>query len=333
MKAGGSTRSSVGIINLATGQYHSIPVPSTGHSIVGHPTDRTRVIMLGQRPLPQSVEIDLNEMKVTQVINAGADRYFYGHGVFDAGGRYLYSTENKSDSDLGFISIRDAQNFQLIGGFPSHGVGPHELDFFDDGRLTVIANGGLESKTVDELASEVPNMKSTLDIVETASGKLLQSYQLPHQKLSIRHLALGANGEIAVSLKSYSSTPLPYACVALGNINSGISIPEVPPEMLPQLQSSAFAIELSADAKLAAVTHPEGKLLSIWDVENRAFVNAIPLGVMPEGVTRLPNQQSFLLNSLYGALAEIDKDGTRVTRDEIANVTGLNWKHACPWTV
>jgi hypothetical protein len=328
-----SGEASVGVINLGTGEYHSIPVPCLGHSIVGHPTDRTRVIMLGQRPLPHSVEIDLNEMAVTRVIQAGEGRYFYGHGIFDPAGEHVYATENHEQSEQGFISIRDGKTFQLIGGFASHGVGPHELAFHDNGKLTVIANGGLESKTVDELEHEVPNMKPTLDIVETASGKLLQTYRLPDPKLSIRHLALGPNGEIAVSLKSYSSTPLPYPAVALGTLQSGIVIPEVPPALLPQLRASAFGVELSENGKLAAVTHPDAKLLSIWDVENHAFVNAIPLGVPPEGVTRLPGSEGFLLNSLYGALAEIDRDGNRVTRDHIAKVTGLNWKHASSWTV
>jgi hypothetical protein len=328
-----SGQAAVGIINLGTGEYRSIPVPCLGHSIVGHPTDRTRVIMLGQRPLPQSVEIDLNEMKVVKVIQAGHERYFYGHGVFDSAGEHLYATENHSESEQGFISVRDAKTFQLLGGFASHGVGPHELAFHDNGRLTVVANGGLESKSVDELDREVPNMKPTLDIVETASGKLLQTYRLPDPKLSIRHLALGPKGEIAVSLKSYSKAALPYAAVALGTLETGIVIPEAPANLLPQLQSSAFGVELSEDGKLAAVTHPEAKLLSIWDVHNRAFVNAIPLGVPPEGVTRLPNSEGFLLNSLYGALAEIDKDGKRVTRDHIAKVTGLNWRHASAWTV
>lgn len=323
---------SVGVFNLNTGQYTKIKVPLLGHSIAGHPLDRNKVVMLGQRPRAHSVEIDLGAMKVSRVFEAGDGRYFYGHGSFDQKGEYLYSTESNTSGPTGTISIRDPQNFKTVSEFPSHGVGPHELEFTDNGRITVVGNGGLRSTTREEQNNEVLTMKSSLAVIETANGKLLNKFEIPHQRLSIRHLAVGPNGEVAASLKNYGDK-LPVPMVALGNINTGIEIPTVPADQLPILQENAFGIEMSADGKTAAVTHPSGKVLSIWDVENRKFVNAIPLGLNPEGVTRLPGEENFLLNSYLGYLAEIDIHGKRHTRETIKKINGLNWKHASAWTV
>lgn len=317
---------SVGIFNLSTGEYKKIEVPVLGHSLAGHPTDRHRVVMLGQRPRPQSVEIDLSTMQVSRIFEAGDGRYFYGHGSFDEKGEFLYSTESNISGPTGTISIRDPRTFKSVSEFPSFGVGPHELEFTDKGNLTVVANGGVRT------SKDAPTMKSSLAIIETASGKLLDKFEIPYQQLSIRHLAVGPNGEVVVSLKNYGDK-IPVASVAVGNIKTGIEIPAVPENLLPALQTNAFGVELSENGKIAAATHPSGKLMSIWDVGYRKFVNAIPLGLNPEGVTRLPGETNFLLNSQYGYLAEIDVDGKRHTREMLKKISGLNWKHASAWTV
>ena len=75
-----------------------------------------------------------------------AGRHFFGHGVFSPDGALLYATENDFENAAGMIGIYDARaNFERIGEFPTHGVGPHELLLLDDGRTIAIANGGIET--------------------------------------------------------------------------------------------------------------------------------------------------------------------------------------------
>ena len=74
------------------------------------------------------------------------DRHFFGHGVFSADGKLLYTTENDYDGARGVIGVRDATDgYQQIGEFPAHGMEPHDIQLLADGRTMVIANGGIRT--------------------------------------------------------------------------------------------------------------------------------------------------------------------------------------------
>ena len=132
--------------------------------------------------------------------NAKADRHFFGHGVFSADGKLLYTTENDYAHAQGIIGIRDATDgYRQIGEFSARGMEPHDVQLLADGRTMVIANGGIKTHPdsgADEL--NLPDMKPSLVYVDLATGDLLEEQSLAadlHQ-LSIRHLALAANDTV-----------------------------------------------------------------------------------------------------------------------------------------
>ena len=122
------------------------------------------------------------------------ERHFFGHGVFSADGRLLYTTENDYERAAGMIGVRDATDgYKQIGEFPAHGLEPHDIALLADGRTMVIANGGIQThpdRGDDEL--NLPDMQPSLVYVDVATGDLLEEHRLApalHQ-LSIRHLAI-----------------------------------------------------------------------------------------------------------------------------------------------
>ena len=129
-----------------------------------------------------------------------SDRHFFGHGVFSADGRLLYSTENDYDGARGMIGVRDVTGgYKQIGEFPAHGMEPHDIALLSDGRTMVIANGGILTHPGSEGELNLSDMQPSLIYVDVETGDLIEEHCLAlelHQ-LSIRHLAIGAGDVVA----------------------------------------------------------------------------------------------------------------------------------------
>ncbi len=134
------------------------------------------------------------------VIHSPEDRHFYGHGHFSPDGRILYASENDFDANRGMIGLYDATDgFRRIGEFDAHGIGTHDMTVSDDGKLIVIANGGIETHPdFGRTKLNLDRMEPTLVILDAATGALVQRHTLPPRlsRLSTRHLDIDAKGRI-----------------------------------------------------------------------------------------------------------------------------------------
>ena len=180
------------------GDVRAVELPQRGHDITLKPDGREWVAF-ARRPGRFGVAIPL-DARPPVWFAAKPDRHFFGHGVFSADGRLLYTTENDYERAAGVIGVRDATaGYRQIGEFPAHGLEPHDIALLADGRTMVIANGGIQThpdRGDDEL--NIPDMQPSLVYVDVATGDLLEEQRLApalHQ-LSIRHLAIAAGDDV-----------------------------------------------------------------------------------------------------------------------------------------
>ena len=174
-----------------------IVLPARGHDIAVRPTpgrDGPEVVVFARRPGNFAVVLGSGDRKPLW-FSTRADRYFYGHGVFSADGRLLYTTENDFEAGVGRIGVRDATNgYMQIGELTSGGVGPHDLALMPDKRTLVVANGGIKTHPdTPRLELNLSSMEPSLAYVDAFTGDLVERHALSpamHQ-LSIRHLAVG----------------------------------------------------------------------------------------------------------------------------------------------
>ena len=134
----------IGIENLFTGETVNIRAGAPGHSVIQHPIDPMRFVMLAQRPGTISTDLHFrkNGKHVVRPFKSTKDRHFYGHGLFTPDGKTLITTENNFSDAKGQLVLRDATTLKVQKEFESYGVGPHDIRFVDNGRTIVIANGG-----------------------------------------------------------------------------------------------------------------------------------------------------------------------------------------------
>ena len=298
---------SAALFSLDGGDLRAVELPERGHDIALRPGSGEWVAF-ARRPGRFGVAVPTDGRQPVW-FNSKPDRHFFGHGVYSADGKLLYTTENDYRNAQGIIGVRDATDFyRQIGEFPAHGMEPHDVALLADGRTMVIANGGIKTHTdsgADEL--NLPDMKPSLVYVDLATGDLVEEQMLAPElhQLSIRHLALAA-GDTVVFGCQYRG-PEGDAPPLLGFHRRGMRPVIVPAPVDTQTALKNYIGSVSADAggSIVAASAPKGGLITYWDVGTRRFLGSCELndgcGIAP---TR--HKASFLLTSGQGWLVEAD---------------------------
>ena len=87
--------------------------------------------------------------------------------------------------------------------FPSGGVGPHDIKLMPGGKLMAVANGGIETHPdTGRVKLNIPSMRPNLGFV-ALDGRIQETAELDRSlhKNSIRHLAVGDDGTVAVAMQ------------------------------------------------------------------------------------------------------------------------------------
>jgi hypothetical protein len=323
--------SSLGVLDLDTNATSSIATPVLGHSVVGHPRERRRVILFGQRPEKRSCVVDLVDQEVVQAFEATPGRHFYGHGAFSVDGRFLYATETADDTGAGVITVRDAKSLAVLSELPSHGAAPHEMAFASDGRTLVIANGGAIS-IEGGAYGRVEQPEPALCRVDSFSGKLLERHTLEDGALSLRHIYVTRSDDVVVAIKRYPS-PLPSPCIALQRAGSGLEVLPHPEEMLDRFRSLALSVVVAPSRQTIAATHPDGNLVSFWSLDEGRLLSTLDVPA-PEGVALAGDGRHLVVTTAAGRAVLVDTE-TRApaAAADVGSRPGLNWKHSVLWTV
>ncbi len=235
------------LFSLNSGDIRSVELPGRGHDITLKP-DSSEWVTFARRPGRFGVAIPVDARPPVWFASK-PDRHFFGHGVFSADGRLLYSTENDYEGARGVIGVRDATDgYQEIGEFPAHGMEPHHIQLLSDGRTMVIANGGIRTSPDSEGELNLPDMQPSLVYVDVETGDLLEEQRLEASlhRLSIRHLAI-ASGDIVAFGCQYRG-PEPDAPPLIGFHRRGEPLVVVPAPKETQVGLRNYIGSVAADA-------------------------------------------------------------------------------------
>ena len=314
---------SAALFSLDGGDVRVVELPERGHDIALRPGSKEWVAF-ARRPGRFGVAVP-SDGRAPTWFSAKADRHFFGHGVFSADGRLLYTTENDYAHAQGIIGIRDATDgYRQIGEFPARGMEPHDVQLLSDGRTMVIANGGIQTHPdsgADEL--NLPDMKPSLVYIDLATGDLLEEQSLAAElhQLSIRHLALAANDTVVFGCQYRGPEENTPPLLGFHRRGERPVIVPAPEETQAALQNYIGSVTADFGGGIVAASAPKGGLITYWDVSARRFLGSCELndgcGVAP---TR--HRASFLLTSGQGWLVETD---VADTADEERRSSSYAW--------
>lgn len=305
-----------------------LPLPTRGHSFAVHPR-RTEAVAFGRRPGEYALTIDLAEGRALRTVPAAAGRHFNGHGIFAADGSRLFATETAIETGNGIVGIYDPQDgYRRVGEFASRGLDPHDVRLLPDGRTLVVANGGLMTHPdAPGMKLNIATMQPSLDYFDARDGSPLTSARLPEtlHQLSIRHLAVGHDGTVAVALQyeGPSADLVPLVCLHRPGA-AALEPIGLPDTVLRDLRNYCGSAAVDAEGKVLAVSSPRGGISVFWDLDTGRPAGTVKVadgcGLAPTGTPGM-----FLLSSGMGGIGRYAPAVGTLNRLENAAADDARW--------
>jgi hypothetical protein len=295
-------------------------LPFRGHGLVLDPRNSNRALIMARRPGTEAILVDLPSGKILRTWQSEEDRHFYGHACFSADGKAVFTTENDIDTGDGIISVRDASDFSVLDEYPSYGIGPHELLMMPDGHTLVVANGGI--KTFPETGRVKLNrgkIASSLAYIDSRSGKLADSFAVPLPHLSLRHLAITPDGQVAGAMQYEGEEEAGQPLLLFHRGESSLQIAAAPQQVWDRMENYAASIAYDARNQCFALTCPKGDAITVWKADRR-YQGAITFP-KASGVT-FADGKGYASNEL-GQICEFDASALKASL--YADKTGLEW--------
>ncbi len=255
----------------------SVALPDRAHAATVHPR-LARAVVFARRPGTYAVVLDCATGRQLARMEAPEGLIFCGHGVFDAAGDRLYTSEAVAETGEGRIGVWDMEaGVARVGAVPSGGQGPHECILLPDGTLAV-ANGSIElGRRLDPDGAEDPiaiaEMAPNLTYLDPASGEIIDQLDPPPElrRNSIRHLAVRPDGLLAFAMQWHGPSSEDPSLLGLHRRGQGAArllSADGPAQRV--LRGYAGSVAFSADGARVAISSPRGGVVDAFAVETGA---------------------------------------------------------------
>jgi len=282
----------ISVVNLKSRTRSLTDMSFMPHGIHRNPADTNRLVIFEKRG-PGACEYDLNSREVVRSIPVTAGRYFYGHGAYSMDGSLIYSTETLLQTGDGVIAIRDAKTLEIVGEFPSYGKEPHECKLINNGQTMVVTNGG------GNIQGDAP----CVTYIDIASKQLLEKVELSNARLNTGHASVNDNGSLVVVSAPRSGLGKQHlGGVSIRPHGESMKTAASPDVITKRMQGEALSVAINPKEKIAAVTHPDGNMVTIWSLQSRQLLKVINLE-QPRGVELTSNMKNFVIS--YGTTANL----------------------------
>ncbi|MBB4438917.1 MULTISPECIES: DUF1513 domain-containing protein [Rhizobium] len=277
-----------------------VALPARAHGMA-FSASTGKTVAFARRPGTYAMIFDPWNKSEPVVINSREDRHFYGHGAFSPDGRLLYASENDFDGNRGMIGLYDATNrFTRIGEFETYGIGPHDMTVSDDGRLLIVANGGIETHPdFGRTKLNLGEMQPSLALIDAATGALVEKHVLPAEwaELSTRHVDLDGAGRIwfACQYEGHRKDLPPL----VGHFAKGedLTFIDLPKETTRRLANYVGAIAVNRSEGLVGITSPKGGASVTIDAKTGKVLAETSL---PDAAGIAPARSGFAVSSYEG---------------------------------
>lgn len=299
-----------------------------GHGILPHPVQTTRAAVFTKWG-PGGCEVDFKTLQVTRDILPTPGREFYGHGAWSKDGKLLYAVEalpRKQGNYDGYIVIRDADNMQVLGEFPTHGVAPHDCHILDDGKTLAITNGG------GGPGSEVPGCVTFVDI---ATEKLLERVTIPvYQAGHLTITGRSSQGDLAIGSTPHSppgTGPDGYKSIPGGltvrpSGGGAIHVSE-PEDVKSRMLGETLSLAIHDEYNIVGCTNPDGNIYTFWDVKTGSFLKSFSLDKAC-GIALTLDKRYFVVTARTKYTVQLVRaKDLQLVEDATFTLSGINGSH------
>jgi hypothetical protein len=314
----------VGGVSLQTGEIFGARVPMRAHGCAVDPTDPQRALFFARRPGTLAFELRRDSMQVRTLFETRAGQHLAGHGLFSHDGKLLYTPEHDYERVRGVIVVRDARNFAIVDEIDTRGIDPHEVAWLPDGRSLLVANGGILTHPRSYRRKlNIATMDPSLCVIDATSGECREQWRLPDHLLSIRHMAIAADGSAAVGLQYEGEPANAPGIAALYTPASGLQLLTAPVAERTGFRGYVASIALSEQLNLIAAACPYGNGIACWSLRNGRYEGFLRAGET-YGLSRL-NDGSVVASQRDGSAYELGQSRLRSHFLELDSEKPIRW--------
>lgn len=203
-----------------------------------------------------------------------------------------------------------------------------------DGSL-VVANGGiLTDPAAPGVKLNIDTMDSSLAIIDPGDGTLVHVFRMTGQpnQLGLRHLALSADGGVAVAMQ-YEGPDLDRVPLVASLAPGADALVALDPPAPVLRKLDQYCGSAASDGRVLAVSSPRGGCAAFWDIATQRFLGTVDLadgcGIAPTataGEFLFSSGLGGMLRCLPDALA-VDNNDQAVTllHDIEPSATSVRW--------
>ncbi len=287
------------MMDLDNEKLSQVSTPFLLHSFEINPTNPDEVVALCKWT-PEFYLYDLNSLKLKNSIKTGsADELFVGHGNFSSDGKFFFASVADYKKlgpriGKGFINVYETSSGKKINRIASGGYEPHMSQWIkmDEDLLVLNTGVGFEDQFLNNTNYKpIGSLKSSIEIINVNSGKVLKSNTLSDQNLSFAHLSSNNNGDIF--LIGGQRTPnrhwIPKAYLCDENLNlTSLELNE------PEINDQMLSPKINKDGKLAGASSPWSNKIFFWDIKSKNLVKKFEIE-QPAGLDLAKNEDSFVI--------------------------------------
>jgi uncharacterized protein len=311
------------VVNLPQKETQLVDLDFLAHGIIIDPGDKKRLITFEKNGYG-AAEINLNDHTVTAKIATSSDKYFNGHGAFNASGDTFFCTETYLNNHNGIVAIRSGKNLETLGEFPAYGENPHECKLIDDGAILVVTNAG---------SASIDKSQPSVTYIDVQTQQLIERVTLTNKQLNTGHIGIATDGSLIVA--SAPREGLEQTHTGGVSIRSGkqAMLSMTRPEMvIRQIKGEALSVAIDNKHKIAAVTHPDGNLVTFWSIDKRELLKAVSVP-QPRGVTLSLDEKSFIFSYDFNtSMVLFSTRDLTANPDSIMQPTYISGSHIINWS-
>ncbi len=307
-------------INLTQREKRVINTPFLPHSIQINPNDKHSIYCF-EKNGSNACEVDLLTQSVKRNLQSESGQLFSGHASFSTDGKKIICVENNA-AQLGNITIRDTETFNIIEQLPTLGLAAHDCELNTENILTVSNTGKSES------GFHRPSLVS----IDLNTGKLLERVQLENETLNCGHFKISGNNDLVVASAPVDRNKKHSGGVSIRRQGKNIITMSEPDVVIKRMQGEALAIEINEKKAIVAVTHPEANLITFWSINDNKIIKAYGIE-NPRGLSQTLDGNDFIVS--YGnkpAMANIAISDLTPIPESIVKPTLASGEHMINWS-
>ncbi|MGM0826034.1 MAG: DUF1513 domain-containing protein [Pseudomonadota bacterium] len=284
-----------------------IEVPERCHGGCLRPGSR-QAVLFARRPGTRMHVIDGDRRELVHTLAAGEGYHFYGHGVFDPSGRYLYVTANRLADSAGLVREYDADNgYAHVRDMELGGIGPHELRLMPEGDTLVIGLGGIQTHPdYGRVKLNLDTMAPALMLMDRHSGEIVARHAPSHHQLSCRHLDVAADGTVIAGYQFEGPEWEPHPLICRLDAKGRFSELVLPADITASLNQYIASVAFSRVSSNVLVTAPRGNQVLLLNATQGHLVASLAL---PDAAgARCDGIGGFLVSSGQGGLYRVSPE-------------------------